>query len=88
MDDVAFLGNQLQSLPKEIGNLVNMRFLTVASNNLTSLPEEMNKLEKLELIYLANNKFQDIFTVIQKLINPLNQVKRLDLEVNITHPII
>ncbi|MDI7220577.1 leucine-rich repeat domain-containing protein, partial [Leptospira santarosai] len=41
-------GNQLTTLPKEIGNLQNLQELNLNSNQFTTLPEEIGNLQKLQ----------------------------------------
>jgi hypothetical protein len=48
-------GNQLTSLPESIGNLVNLKYLSVANNRLVTLPASICQLEQLETFWANNN---------------------------------
>jgi hypothetical protein len=48
-------GNQLTSLPESIGNLVNLKYLSVANNRLVTLPASVCQLEQLETFWANNN---------------------------------
>ena len=48
-------GNQLSSLPAEIGQLSNLQTLYLRSNQLSSLPAEIRKLTKLKKLDLRRN---------------------------------
>ena len=48
-------GNQLTSLPEEIGLMTGLKKLELHDNKLTSLPEEIVALAGLEALYLFNN---------------------------------
>ena len=41
-------GNKLTTLPKEIGNLINLQHFDCHLNNLTTLPQEIGKLNNLQ----------------------------------------
>jgi leucine-rich repeat protein SHOC2 len=47
--------NQLGILPRSIGALNNLQWLSVGENNLTTLPDEIGQLENLEHLYLNDN---------------------------------
>lgn len=49
--------NRLTTLPKEIGNLSNLKKLNLTSNQLASLPDTIGKLSKLEFIDLGKAEF-------------------------------
>ena len=51
------MGNNLRSLPREIGNLVNLNVLDVRNNKLTleSLPAELGRLVNLKKLFFSNN---------------------------------
>jgi len=59
--------NKLVTIPKEIGNLVNLRYLKLSNNMITSLPNEIGNLKELILVYLTNNKLNSIPKTIGKL---------------------
>ncbi|EMM78569.1 leucine rich repeat protein [Leptospira santarosai str. 2000030832] len=48
-------GNQLTTLPEEIGNLQNLQTLNLNNNQLTTLPKEIGKLQKLKWLDLSGN---------------------------------
>ncbi|EKT88536.1 leucine-rich repeat domain-containing protein [Leptospira santarosai] len=48
-------GNELTTLPEEIGNLQNLQTLNLNNNQFTTLPEEIEKLQKLQQLYLGGN---------------------------------
>lgn len=50
----------ITSLPKEIGNLKNLRELNVGFNRLTSLPKEIYSLPKLKKLYLKYNPLEKL----------------------------
>lgn len=47
--------NQMSTLPRAIGHLTNLVFLSIGENNLTYLPEEIGTLENLESLYINDN---------------------------------
>jgi len=51
-----FVGNQLLSLPEEIGQLVAMEKLTISKNKLTSIPDEIGSLMALKELDLSSNE--------------------------------
>lgn len=48
--------NELEHLPRSLGNCTGMRKLMLSMNRLQSLPDEMRALDQLELIRLAGNR--------------------------------
>lgn len=44
------------SLPSELGRLVNLRVLDVSGNRMTGLPAEVGRLRELEVLDVSNNK--------------------------------
>ncbi|EKR92123.1 leucine rich repeat protein [Leptospira santarosai str. CBC379] len=48
-------GNQLTTLPKEIGKLQSLEYLNLNGNPLTSFPEEIGKLQNLKELSLVGN---------------------------------
>jgi len=50
-----FLCNHLSSLPKEIGNLIQLQALFLLNNSISSLPVEIWNLTQLETLYFENN---------------------------------
>jgi Leucine-rich repeat (LRR) protein len=59
----------LTTLPKEIGNLVNLKILILSDNNLTTLPNEIGNLENLTELDLENNKLTTLPNNIGNLVN-------------------
>lgn len=55
--EFAHYPNRLTTLPKEIGNLSNLKKLNLTSNQLASLPDTIGKLSKLEFIDLGKAEF-------------------------------
>ncbi|MFX1236514.1 MAG: leucine-rich repeat domain-containing protein [Promethearchaeota archaeon] len=51
---------KIESLPKEIGGLKNLKWLYLENNCITSLPDTIGKLKQLEELYLANNKLSSL----------------------------
>lgn len=52
--------NELQDLPKELGELKELKYLELGNNNLKNLPLEMKSLIKLEEMHLERNEFSEI----------------------------
>jgi Protein tyrosine and serine/threonine kinase/Leucine rich repeat len=52
--------NQLEELPKSIGQLQSLQKLMLAGNQLRSIPDEMAACQNLELIRLAANRLQSL----------------------------
>jgi chromosome segregation ATPase len=72
-------GNRLIALPKEIGNLKQLRNLYVDGNLLTSLPKEIGNLRNLKHLYLWENKL----TELPKEIYELPKLEELDVKGNL-----
>ena len=53
-------GNQLTTLPSDIGRLTGLRKVMLSNNLLHSLPDSMTHCTEIELLRLANNKLKDI----------------------------
>jgi len=53
-------GLDLTSLPGSIGDLKELRILSLSSNQLKSLPESFQNLINLEILHLSGNKFQTL----------------------------
>jgi hypothetical protein len=62
-------GNQLKTLPPEIGNLKELRVLNLCSNSLEYLPDSIGELSNLEKIDLSNNYLSQLPATIGKLTN-------------------
>jgi Leucine-rich repeat (LRR) protein len=65
----------LKTLPKEIGNLTNLRELDLGHNQLTALPKEIGNLKKLTKLYLGCNQL----TALPKEIGNLTSLSELYL---------
>ena len=52
--------NQLQSIPKEIGQLTMLQELYLDNNQLQSIPKEIGQLTMLQTLYLDDNRLQSI----------------------------
>ncbi|GAG52682.1 unnamed protein product, partial [marine sediment metagenome] len=53
-------GNNLTTLPPEIGNLTQLEYLFVTNNKLTSLPPEIGGLVSLKELYLFDNQLSSL----------------------------
>ena len=60
-------GNQLTSLPAEIGQLASLESLTLDHNQLTSLPAEIGQLASLKHLYLGDNQLTSVPAAIREL---------------------
>jgi internalin A len=71
--------NFLRKLPAEIGQLQNLKILSVHSNNLQTLPTEIGQLRNLETLYIFGNQLREL----PKEIGLLSRLKTLDLSENL-----
>jgi Leucine-rich repeat (LRR) protein len=62
-----FSGNQLTSIPSEIGQLSLLEYLWLDHNQLTSIPSEIGQLLSLKSLNLDNNQLTSIPSVIGQL---------------------
>jgi Leucine-rich repeat (LRR) protein len=62
-------GDDLNSLPPEIGNLKNLQVLYLSNNQLTSLPPEIGNLKNLWMLSLFQNKLTSLPRTIANLKN-------------------
>jgi GTPase SAR1 family protein len=62
-------GNQLKTLPAEIGKLKNLTALDLSNNQLTSLPAEIGELKNLTELYLSGNQLKTLPAEIVELKN-------------------
>ncbi|MEM6815867.1 MAG: DUF5018 domain-containing protein [Bacteroidota bacterium] len=69
---------KLSALPKEIGDLSELKELNLSNNQLRVLPDELGKLSKLETLVLSNNNLTNIPVSISQ----LNQLELLGLDQN------
>jgi len=70
--------NQLTQIPKELGNLTQLKRLSLYHNQLTQIPKELGNLTQLKRLYLHVNQL----TQIPKELGNLTQLERLYLEHN------
>ncbi len=69
---------QLTELPKEIGQLTELTYLSLENNQLTELPKEIGQLTKLNILLLLENKIHSL----PKEIGQLSALGILDLDSN------
>lgn len=55
MQKLILQSNQITALPRTIGHLSNLTYLSVGENNLQFIPEEIANLENLESLYINDN---------------------------------
>ena len=53
-------GNQLTSVPRQIGEVKNLQWLDLYSNQLTSLPAQIGKLSNLKVLALSRNQLTSL----------------------------
>ncbi|EMY24618.1 leucine rich repeat protein [Leptospira interrogans serovar Australis str. 200703203] len=70
--------NPLKTLPKEIGNLQNLKELYLSANEITTLPPEIGNLKNLQVLSLNGNRLETI----PKEIGNLKNLKELSIEWN------
>ncbi|CAO1626840.1 unnamed protein product [Sympodiomycopsis kandeliae] len=58
--DLILDGNQFVSLPESLGDLQELRLLSVTNNHLASLPETIGKLSKLRRLLVHNNNLKSL----------------------------
>ena len=74
-------GNQLTSVPAEIGQLTSLELLGLGGNQLTSVPAEIGQLTSLEYLWLSGNKLTSVPAAIRE----LRAARcRVDLDVGVT----
>ena len=56
MKDLNLSNNNINVLPKEVGELINLKLLWVSSNQIESLPSEIGNLNKLEALFINDNQ--------------------------------
>src|SRR5271156_3318991 len=52
--------NQLQTIPKELGQLASLQELYLSNNQIQTIPKELGQLASLQKLYLSNNQLQTI----------------------------
>lgn len=67
LTELYLYSNKLQSLPAEVGCLVNLMTLALSENSLTSLPDSLDNLKKLRMLDLRHNKLREIPSVVYRL---------------------
>jgi Leucine-rich repeat (LRR) protein len=72
-------GNQLNTLPPEIGRLTRLQGLYLASNQLNALPAEIGRLTRLQDLDLSENQL----TTLPAQIGRLTRLQELDLSTNL-----
>lgn len=58
---------KIDTIPKELFQLVNLRYLTIAGNTIENLPDDFSKLKKLESLQINNNRFKKFPTILEKM---------------------
>ncbi|HIK07103.1 MAG TPA: leucine-rich repeat domain-containing protein [Trichormus sp. M33_DOE_039] len=76
--DLSFSGQGLETLPPEIGQLTNLRWLNLHSNQLSNLPPEIGQLLNLRSLDLRSNKLSSLPPEFGQLVN----LRLLDLHSN------
>ena len=72
------MGNQLNTLPSEIGQLTNLSSLDLDGNSFSNLPPEIGNLINLSYLDLSNNQF----SVIPSEISQLSSIRNLNVASN------
>ena len=81
-----YLGQQLTSVPAEIGQLTSLRELSLSGNQLTSLPAEIGQLTSLDGLTLATELTMgggtngNLLTSLPAEIGQLTSLRELDLQ--------
>lgn len=78
LEGLVISNNEIKSLPKFIGELVNLTNLILWSNKIGVIPPELGNLKRLETLYLNDNNIQSIPDEIYS----LRQLNDLDLSQN------
>jgi len=76
--EVLNLSCRIIEIPKEIGNLQQLRILVLSDNQLAEIPKEIGNLQQLRVLYLNDNQL----TEIPKEIGNLQQLRVLNLSCN------
>ncbi|NNF01440.1 MAG: hypothetical protein HKN22_02030, partial [Bacteroidia bacterium] len=78
-------GNLLQSLPKSIGLLTDLKVLDLKGNELKEIPMTITSLSKLKYLNLAFNPDLD-FAIVLASLGKLKNLEKLDLSYNNVDP--
>ncbi len=73
-----FGSNKLMSIPEDIGDLLELEYLTIIRTEITSLPESLFNLKNLKNLNLSGNKLNSLSEFISK----LSSLEVLDLSYN------
>ena len=76
--EILQINSNLESIPKSIGNLSNLRILDLEDNELKSIPENIGELKNLKVLNLGMNEINKIPDSIGELVN----LERLDIMFN------
>jgi Leucine-rich repeat (LRR) protein len=60
-------GNQLQEIPKEIGNLLLLERLDISNNQLSEIPDIWGALKKLYYLNISDNPIIEILEVLYEM---------------------
>lgn len=71
----------LIELPKEIGNLRNLKYLYINHNSLKKIPKQIKQLANLEVLEIDRNELSTFPNIIHKLAN----LRRLDIDIKLFH---
>src|SRR6202453_2879760 len=58
--DLSIVFKQLQTIPKELGQLASLQILYLYNNKLQTIPKELGQLASLQTLNLSNNQLQTI----------------------------
>jgi len=72
------VGNQLTSVPKELGQLKNLKYMSLYNNKLRSIPKELGNLTNMNELLLSENQL----TSVPKELGKLTKLETLTLEGN------
>lgn len=69
LEDLFLARNLLTTVPKDIGNLINLRRVSFAGNKMKSLPNEIGDWTKIEEVYFNKNDYEKLPHSIQDWVN-------------------
>jgi Leucine-rich repeat (LRR) protein len=67
--ELSCFNNKLTELPKELGNLINLKIFNCSYNNLTELPKELGNLINLKIFNCSYNNLTELPKELGNLIN-------------------